>query len=175
MTVGSLAVVAFLAGSAAGPLAPNPAATAGTAVGPGTHPAQPGDTIPSVEEVVRSGLDEVAAAFTWAWSEAYLERIRAHLAPEPQRIRLQLGPTRHTGLNRRQATAALRAVLEERHTSASDLEQVNLAGGDPERGFAEVAWSSVPAGTNQRITYTVYVGFLRMGEEWRVTEIRVLR
>lgn len=133
------------------------------------------DTVASVDEIVRSGLDDVAAAFEWAWREAHVDRIRDHLAPPPQRIRIQLGPSQHTGLTRRQAAAALGNVLEARRAGHSELEQVIVAGGTPERGFAEVVWSSVPAGTSQRVTYTVYVGFLRMEEEWRVTEIRVLR
>lgn len=162
-----IALSVVLAGGAAGAAAPAMAQEA---------PRAPGaDTVASVDEVVRSGLEEVAGAFAWAWSEAHLDRIRDHLAPSPQRIRIQLGPSQHTGLTRRQAAAALGSVLETRRAGHSELEQVTVAGGNPERGFAEVVWSSVPTGTRQRVTYTVYVGFLRVEEEWRVTEVRVFR
>lgn len=153
------------------PASPAPAPVRAAAVALQEAP----DTTLSMEEILEGGLDEVAAAFAWAWSEADVERIQAHLAPAPQRIRIQLGPTRHSGLTQRQATAALGDVLATRQESRCELEQVASAGGNPERGFAEVVWSSVPRGTSQRVTYTVFVGFLRIEGQWRVSEIRVLR
>lgn len=191
MTVFAMIAAVALAGAApshAGPLpggemgeaapvpAAGPSAVARVRVvvrGPVPGPQVPGDTVDVMEEVLTQGLEEVAGAFARAWARGEIDRVTAHLAPD--RIQLQFGASRHSGLTRRQASATVRDLLRNQEGGSFRILRLSEVGGTPNRGFAEVKWGSVPRGTTQRVTHTVYVGFLQADGRWWVSEIRVLR
>jgi hypothetical protein len=82
-------------------------------------------------------------------------------------VALHLGDESHPAAGVRQARAALAELFAKggnaRVTKVEDL------GGTPQRGFAELSWDV------QELKYTVFVGFVREGDAWRIGEIRVLR
>ena len=52
--------------------------------------------------------------------------------------------------------------------------QARSLGGDPPRGFVELAWTPLPVGTSEPLSYTVYAGFELGPEGWRLSDLRVL-
>jgi len=119
----------------------------------------------------QSELDSAAVAFSRAWSAGNAEAIAGALVPEG--IRLQLGGETHMGLPSRQARAALTEFLSSRATGRLDPPRVAELGGEPRRGSAEFRWQTVVRGTSEPLSHTIFVGFTRVGNGWRISEIRV--
>jgi hypothetical protein len=97
------------------------------------------------------------------------------LAPEDGRIVLDLGDGRSGAVEGRHVAAALRDLFGRRDNVSARPTQVTLAGGQPVRGFGELAWVSRPRGVTDAETATVYVGAVWEGGRWRIREIRLLR
>jgi hypothetical protein len=78
-------------------------------------------------------------------------------------------------LGPRQAAAVLRRVFEERESVGVRTAQTRTFGGEPPRAFGELSWNVRTRGTTIPEQSKVFVAFVREGDRWRVTEIRLLR
>jgi hypothetical protein len=99
----------------------------------------------------------------------------AALAPSDDRIVLDLGDGQADATEARHVAAALRELFREHATSGVRATQVNIAGGQPLRGFGELSWTSRPRGVTDSETRTVYVGAVWENSGWKIRELRVLR
>ena len=99
----------------------------------------------------------------------------AGLAPADGRIVLDLGTGDAGAVEARHAAAALRDLFRDRTTLSVRAAQVTVAGGEPLRGFGELAWTSRPRGVTDTESTTVYVGAVWEPGGWRIRELRVLR
>lgn len=90
-------------------------------------------------------------------------------------IRLRVGGEDHVSLSRRQAVAVLRDYLAGHRTESTQLERVAEVGGSPLQGYAALRWTVVHEGASQLVEHSIYVGFVREDEAWRVFEVRVLQ
>lgn len=90
-------------------------------------------------------------------------------------IRLRVGGEDHVSLSRRQAVAVLRDYLAGHRTESTRLERVAEVGGSPLQGYAALRWTVVHPGASQLVEHSIYVGFVREDEAWRVFEVRVLQ
>jgi hypothetical protein len=99
----------------------------------------------------------------------------AALAPEDGRIVLDLGGGQAEAVEARHAAAALRDLFRGRATLSVRAAQVTLAGGEPLRGFGELAWLSRPRGVTDTQSTSVYVGAVWEPAGWRIRELRVLQ
>lgn len=89
-------------------------------------------------------------------------------------IRLRVRGEDHVSLSRRQAVAVLRDYLDGHRTESTRLERVAEVGGSPLQGYAALRWTVVHQGASQLVEHSIYVGFVREDEAWRVFEVRVL-
>ena len=121
---------------------------------------------------IQSMLEGEALRFAQAW-EREDTRLLGEVMVE-NGIRLHLPGENHVLIRPRQARAALRAFLE-RHTGGeARVTRVSLAGGDPEKGFAEIRWRTGSPGVAEPTIFTLFVAYAFENERWVVTEIRVL-
>ena len=90
-------------------------------------------------------------------------------------IRLRVGGEDHVSLSRRQAVAVLRDYLSGQRTESTRLERVAEVGGSPLQGYAELRWTVAHEGASRLVEHSIYVGFVREDEAWRVFEVRVLQ
>lgn len=90
-------------------------------------------------------------------------------------IRLRVGGEDHVSLSRRQAVAVLRDYLAGHRTESTRLERVAEVGGSPVQGYAALRWTVAHEGASQLVEHSIYVGFVREDEAWRVFEVRVLQ
>lgn len=77
-------------------------------------------------------------------------------------------------VNGRHAAAALRELFGESETVSVRPVRVTLAGGQPPRGFGELAWVFRARGSPVTQTRSVYVGAVWTGRDWRISEIRLM-
>lgn len=80
-----------------------------------------------------------------------------------------LGP-----LTGRRAAAAVRHLFSAQQTLAVRSSQPSLVAGASNRAFVELMWVVRPAGTPAIERHTVFVGFVREGTNWKVSQIRIL-
>lgn len=78
-------------------------------------------------------------------------------------------------LGKRQTTAVLRRLFEDRESVAANVNTIREVGGEPNRAFGEITWSTRARGTTIPERATVFVALVREENGWRVTEIRLLR
>ncbi|MBR9988179.1 MAG: hypothetical protein KFH98_00405 [Gemmatimonadetes bacterium] len=78
-------------------------------------------------------------------------------------------------LGTRQASAVLRSVFEDRESVSAAPRISRTVGGDPARAFGEITWTTRARGTTIPERATLFVAFVREGDAWRITEIRLLR
>ncbi|SOD02884.1 hypothetical protein SAMN05216486_10618 [bacterium JGI 053] len=118
-------------------------------------------------------LEGFVASIARLWSEGDAAGISA-LAPEDGRIVLDLGTGQVAAVDAHHAAAALRDLFRGRATLSTRAAQVTLAGGEPLRGFGELAWLSRPRGVTDAESITVYIGAVWEPGGWRIRELRVL-
>ena len=75
----------------------------------------------------------------------------------------------------RQTVAALGDFHQDHQSVTARVSRVENTGGNPPRGFAEIAWTAIPEGTSEARDYVLFVSFVQEDEAWMVSEIRVLR
>lgn len=75
----------------------------------------------------------------------------------------------------RQSAAVLRRVFDDRESVSAAPRVSRTVGGDPARAFGEIAWTTRARGTTIPERATLFVAFVREGEAWRITEIRLMR
>jgi hypothetical protein len=118
-------------------------------------------------------LEGFVASIARMWAAGDANAITA-LAPEDGRISLDLGTGQAGAAEARHAAAALRELFRDRATLNVRPTQVNIAGGQPLRGFGELSWASRPRGVTDSDTSTVYIGALWENGAWKIRELRVL-
>jgi len=97
------------------------------------------------------------------------------LMAETQGVRMTLLGDDLGLLERRQATAALSRFLEPLEGQSISVAERRTVGSAPATAYAELAWAAIRPGIPELQSFTVFLGFRRpIGEEWRLTEIRVL-
>jgi hypothetical protein len=99
----------------------------------------------------------------------------AALAPGDDRMVLDLGDGQADAAEARHVAAALRELFRNRTNLSVRPSQVNIAGGQPLRGFGELSWTSRPRGVTDSETSTVYIGAVWENSGWKIRELRVLR
>jgi hypothetical protein len=119
-------------------------------------------------------LEGFVASVARLWAEGDAGAL-VELAPEDGRIVLDLGDGRAGAVEARHVAAALRDLFRQRDNVSVRPTQVTLAGGQPVRGFGELAWVSRPRGVTSNEAATVYVGAVWEGGRWKIREIRLLR
>lgn len=123
--------------------------------------------------IAQEGLEEAARDFSRLWEAGTVGEIGKIMVPGG--IRFHLQDQAHASLPPRQAVAALKDFLNRHRGLELAVARVSEAGGEPPRGFAELVWRAVAAGTSEPIRYVVYIGFVLDQGSWRVFEVRVMR
>jgi hypothetical protein len=124
---------------------------------------------PAAGQTLEQTLDRVAAA----WHRGDAAGITALAARAGIAIDLDgrsVGP-----LAPRQAAAAVRRVFEDRESVSVRTNMARTVGGEPARAFGEIAWTTRARGTTIPERATIFVAFVREGDRWRITEIRLIR
>lgn len=78
-------------------------------------------------------------------------------------------------LTRRQAAAVLRGLFVGRTTDSLSPGLARVVGGQPLRAFGELSWTVRSQGTTIPERTTVFLALVWEGENWRITQIRLLR
>ena len=117
-------------------------------------------------------LEREALEFAGAWGRKDTAVLREAMAPKG--IRLHLPGEDHHVIRPRQAQAALQAFLERYSQSEAQVVRVSMTGAGPEKGFAELRWTTGSPGITGPVIFTLFVAFAFENESWMVTEIRVL-
>lgn len=117
-------------------------------------------------------MESALQTFLTAWQDQDGSRLESAL--QSSGVTLRMGPESHGPVQPRQAAAALRQYMEDRSPGEFRIRRMSSAGGEPERGFAEVEWSTVVRGTTEPVGYTVFVGMERSDRGWAVQEVRIL-
>lgn len=124
----------------------------------------------------RSGpapLEGFVARVARLWAAEDADGLAA-LAGDDGRMVLEVGTARG-GMRERHAAAALRALFAERESVGTTLLRSAVSGGNPPRGFGELAWTSRARGTTAPRAARVYVGAAWEGGSWRIRELRLLQ
>ena len=116
-------------------------------------------------------LGSVASVVAGCWSRGDADGIADLFSRDG--VALHLLEENHPAAGVRQARAALAELFEK--GGSARVSRVESLGGNPPRGFAELSWEVRATGSDQGLAYTVFVGFVREGDAWRIGEIRVLR
>lgn len=117
-------------------------------------------------------LDQAVARLVRAWGAGDAGALETLLAPS---VHLDLDGEEHLGVSPRQVSASLERLFrrfrprEPVVSRSGDLERAR------DRGFAELSWSPSGAGETGPVTHLLFVGFRRLPEGWRITELRILR
>lgn len=117
-------------------------------------------------------LNPFVARVANAWAGSAASNLAA-LLPRNGRLMLDLGAGSAGPVDARHAEAALRALFGEHETVSVRLERVAIAGGEPLRGFAELAWSSRMRGVTVPRGRVLFVGVVWEGGGWRIEELRL--
>lgn len=75
----------------------------------------------------------------------------------------------------RKGAAALRHIFANQETVSVRANQVSLVSGTDNAAFAELTWIVRPRGSALPTRTTVFLGLVREGRSWRVSQVRVLR
>jgi hypothetical protein len=115
---------------------------------------------------------ETAEAFAAAWGRGDAGGLQALMSPTGLRMRID-GRDRG-GVSARQASAALRTFLARHELGEVSARRIEVLGGDPPRGLAELDWRTRSEGARETVAYVIFLGLKRAGDRWLVTEIRIL-
>lgn len=127
---------------------------------------------PSPTPASQASLEGAATNLARMWERGSIDVLVQVLVASG--IRLRVGGEDHVSLSRRQAVAVLRDYLAGHRTESTRLERVAEVGGSPLQGYAALRWTVVHEGASQLVEHSIYVGFVREDEVWRVFEVRVL-
>lgn len=117
-------------------------------------------------------LETFVEQVAWLWGMGDVAAL-VDLLPADERVRLDTGSGSES-VTPRHVAAALRALFESRETTDARAVRATLAGGDPPRGFGQLAWSFRTRGASNAQSRSVYVGAVWQGSAWRIGEIRVM-
>lgn len=127
---------------------------------------------PSPTPASQASLEGAATNFARMWERGSVDVFVQVLVAGG--IRLRVGGEDHVALSRRQAVAVLGDYLAGHRTESTRLGRVAEVGGSPLQGYAALRWTVVREGVFQLVEHSIYVGFVREDEAWRVFEVRVL-
>lgn len=77
-------------------------------------------------------------------------------------------------LTGRRAAAALRHLFAAQQTVSVRSGQASRVAGTDNRAFMELTWEVRPTGGPVSERSTVFIGFVREGSDWKVSQIRIL-
>lgn len=109
-----------------------------------------------------------------AWQRGDVGTLGAQASPEGLSIDLageRVGPY-GTG---RQAAAALKRLFEDRETVSISIATAKETGGEPRRGYVELNWVTRARGSRIPERSVVVVALEVDHDQWRITEIRLMR
>ena len=119
-------------------------------------------------------MDVAMYRFANAWKRNDTKAISALIAREGVSIETDAG--RFGPLGARSAAAILRTLFGERETTDVRTRQFQGAGGTPQKGYAELVWTTMAPATTEALRIIVFVEFVREDDrEWRITRIRLLQ
>ena len=130
--------------------------------------APPGDTR-AQSAPQQAPIAAVAAAGSWSAGDA--DAIAQVLSPAG--VALQLFGESHPAAGVRQARTALAELLG--RDGSARVVRVEMLGGAPQRGFAELSWEVSAPGSPEGLRNVVFLGFVLEGDSWKIAEIRVFR
>ena len=122
--------------------------------------------------VPQGALEGEALAFARAWERGETRFLEGVMAENG--IRLNLPGEQHILIRPRQARAALELFFKGYLGGEAEITRVSLAGGDPEKGFAEIQWRTGSPEVAEPVVFTLFLAYAFENEAWAVTEIRVL-
>lgn len=122
----------------------------------------------SAQDLDRS-LDRVAAA----WHRGDAAAVAALGARAG--ISIDVDGTSVGPLGPRQAAAVLRRVFDNRESVRVRTTMTRAVGGEPARAFGELSWDVRSRGTTIPEQSKLFIAFVREGDRWSVTEIRMLK
>jgi len=117
-------------------------------------------------------LDQFIKEVAYHWSGNDVRAI-AELMPEEAQVLLDTGRGTEA-VDTRHAAAALRSLFADRESVGARPLRVTMAGGRPQRGFGEIAWSYRGRGVSSAQTRSVYVGVVWTEDGWRISELRLM-
>jgi hypothetical protein len=119
-------------------------------------------------------LDAAMFRFTSAWRRNDSKAISALIAREGVSIETDAG--RFGPLGARSAAAILRTLFGERETTDVRTRQFQGVGGQPQKGYAELIWTTMAPATTEALRIVVFVEFVQEDDrQWRITRIRLLQ
>lgn len=130
-------------------------------------------TLMGVAPAAAQDLGPVLQRVASAWHKADARAVAA-LGAEAG-ISLDVDGSTVGPLGARQAAAVLRRVFDDRESISAARRVTRTVGGDPARAFGEITWTTRARGTTIPERATIFVAFVREGEAWRITEIRLMR
>lgn len=122
----------------------------------------------SQERELSVALERLATS--WARGDAVaVASFAAKAGVSFERERAGSGP-----LAQRQVVALLRRLFEERETLQVRLGMVHVVSETPPHAFGELSWVHRARGTTMPESATVFLGWVREGDAWRLNQIRLL-
>lgn len=127
-------------------------------------------TVAAAQEAELEGvLDRIVTA--WAKGDAHaLASVSARTGISLDIQGEAVGP-----LAPRQAAAVLRRFLADRETLVLRQGMAHVVGGAPPRAFGELAWITRAFGTTIPERTIIFVALIWEDDDWRITQIRLLR
>lgn len=122
-----------------------------------------------------SGQDIGPAAnrLAQAWASADVNTLGGQAAKTG--LSLDVGGERVGPVSSRQASAILKRVFDERETMSARVGSAREMHGENRRAFVELTWVTRSRGTSIPDSTTVLFSLELDGEQWRITEIRLMR
>jgi hypothetical protein len=118
-------------------------------------------------------LEQVLERFAAAWARGDVAAItaltpRSGVSVETERGALGV-------LAQRQAAAAIRRLFDGRQTVSIRPGMAQVVGGSPPRAFGELTWTTRSRGTTVTERAVIFLALVKEGDNWRITQIRILR
>lgn len=119
-------------------------------------------------------LDVTMYRLANAWRRNDSKAISGLIARDGVSIETDAG--RFGPVGARSAAAILRTLFGERQTTDVRTRQFQGVGGSPQKGYAELIWTTRAPETTEALRIVVFVEFVQeLDREWRITRIRLLQ
>ena len=112
-----------------------------------------------------------ALGFAEAWASGDTDQLRGWFAGS---VRLTLDNQTRTGVRPDQTVAALGVLLDRFQGPAPVVVRAEPMGPDGESGFAELRWEARFRDSGTPRTHTFLLTFVRIGENLRISDLRVV-
>lgn len=117
-------------------------------------------------------VDQVVARFVQAWGARDTGALQSILASS---VHLEVEGQDYLGVPPRQAAASVDRLLRRFDPRPPSVARRGDLGEADGRGFAELSWSPMAAGSREPASYLIFLGLRRSPDGWRITELRILR